>query len=65
MALLAAQQYYVEYSQDFNVDRLGELLPTYIPDFLLQSGRQSSPANKNLEKWLQMVMNAYKKVWKS
>ena len=32
LAMIAAQQYFIEYGQEMYVDRLRELLPHYIPD---------------------------------
>ena len=51
---MAAQQYYVEFGQDLNAERLASLIPNYIPDTLLHG----SGAN---DKWTQMIINAYKK----
>jgi hypothetical protein len=56
LAMIAAQQYYIEYCSDLNVDRLYNLLPSYIPDYCLAS------ADKAIDRWGQLVVQAYKKV---
>lgn len=56
--MLAAQQYYVDYGNDMQVDRLQNMLSNYIPDYMLQNNRQP----KALEKWIQLVLHAYRKV---
>lgn len=55
--MIAAQQYYIEYCSDLNVDRLYNLLPSYIPDYCLAS------ADKAIDRWGQLVVQAYKKVF--
>ncbi|KAJ9583263.1 hypothetical protein L9F63_022396, partial [Diploptera punctata] len=55
LAMIAAQQYYIEYCSDLNVDRLYNLLPSYIPDYCLTS------ADKAVDRWGQLVVQAYKK----
>ena len=37
LAMIAAQQYYIEYGTDINGERLYGLLPNYIPDYCLQT----------------------------
>jgi myosin-7 len=54
LAALAAQQYYVEYGHDLNADRVTSLIPKYVPDVLLQGSGA-------VDKWTQLVINAYKK----
>ncbi|CAF3927592.1 unnamed protein product, partial [Rotaria magnacalcarata] len=54
LAMIAAQQYYIEYSQEMHIDRLRELLPHYIPDNQLVQ-------NKATERWLQIIMHAHKR----
>ena len=54
--MIAAQQYYIEYCSDLNVDRLYNLLPSYIPDYCLAS------TDKAVDRWGQLVVQAYKKV---
>ena len=56
LAMIAAQQYYIEYCSDLSVDRLYNLLPSYIPDYCLTS------ADKAVDRWGQLVVQAYKKV---
>lgn len=56
LAMIAAQQYYIEFGTDMNTDRLFNLLPNYIPDYCLTSG------DKAVERWGQLVIQAYKKV---
>ena len=55
LASLAAQQYYVEYGTDINVQRLQGLLTQYIPDSCLAG-------SGTLERWMVMVLKALKEV---
>ncbi|GLG95789.1 uncharacterized protein GBIM_02686 [Gryllus bimaculatus] len=55
LAMIAAQQYYIEYGADLNVERLLSLLPSYIPDYCLAA------SDKALDRWGQLVVQAYKK----
>ena len=55
LAMIAAQQYYIEYGNDMNEDRLFNLIPNYIPDYCLQR------ENAN-EMWAHLILQAYKKV---
>merc|ERR1719433_2647875 len=52
--MIAAQQYYIEYSTDLNSERLLSLLPNYIPDYCLTG-------DKPLDYWHQLITQAYKK----
>ncbi len=52
--MIAAQQYYIDYGPDMILERLQSLLPSYIPDNCLQSG-------KSLNYWIQGVFNSHKK----
>ncbi len=52
--MIAAQQYYIDYGGDLILDRLQSLLPSYIPDSCLQSG-------KALNYWTHGVLSAFKK----
>jgi myosin-7 len=54
LAMIAAQQYYIEYGPDMHIDRLRELLPHYIPDNQLVQ-------NKATERWLQIVIHTHKR----
>lgn len=56
LAMIAAQQYYIEYGSDIGVDRLLALLPSYIPDYCLTIG------DKSLDRWAQLTIQAMKKV---
>jgi len=49
LAMIAAQQYYIEYGADINMERLLTLLPNYIPDYCLSSG------DKAIERWAQLT----------
>lgn len=55
LAMIAAQQYYIEYSSDMNVERLLTLLPNYIPDYCLTG------VEKAVDRWAALVVQAYKK----
>jgi myosin VIIa len=56
LAMIAAQQYYIDYGDILSQERLQALLPTYcIPDYYLNNG-----SNKVLDKWVMNVMNAHK-----
>ena len=54
LAMIAAQQYYIDYGYDMHMERLQSLLPSYIPDSCLQN-------SKALNYWMQGVMRAHKK----
>ncbi|XP_046401684.1 myosin-VIIa isoform X2 [Ischnura elegans] len=55
LAMIAAQQYYIEYSTDMNTERLYNLLPSYIPDYCL------NVSEKAVDQWAHLVLNAFKK----
>lgn len=55
MAELASQQYFVDYGSEMILERLLNLVPTYIPD------REITPL-RTLEKWAQLAIAAHKKV---
>jgi myosin VIIa len=58
LAMIAAQQYYIDYGDVLNKERLYALLPTYcVPDYYLNNG-----SSKTIDKWIQTIMNAHKKV---
>ena len=52
--MIAAQQYYIDYGQDMNSERLQGLLPDYIPDTNIGGG-------KSLSYWLNGVQGAFRK----
>jgi len=54
--MIAAQQYYIDYSTDLNAERIYSLLPSYIPDYCINNGE------KSLDRWGQLIIMAYKKV---
>ena len=54
LAMIAAQQYYIEYGNDLNEERLFNLIPNYIPDYCLQR-------DNAVEMWHHLVLQAYKK----
>ncbi|ELT99384.1 hypothetical protein CAPTEDRAFT_226057 [Capitella teleta] len=54
LAMIAAQQYYIDYGPDLRIERLQSLLASYIPD-------QSLQANRALNYWTQGVVTAFKK----
>ena len=53
--MIAAQQYYIEYNNDMNGERLMNLLPNYIPDYCLNG-------DKPVEYWHQLITQAFRKV---
>lgn len=55
LAMIAAQQYYIDHGTDLLLDQLIALLPNYIPDYCLQA------SDKSIERWLNHVTNAYSK----
>lgn len=55
--MIAAQQYYIEYGTDMNVERLFTLLQSYIPDYCLTNNE------KSVDRWAQLIVMAYKKVF--
>ncbi|KAF7490609.1 Myosin-VIIa [Sarcoptes scabiei] len=55
LAMIAAQQYYVEFGSDFNAENLNSLIANYVPDHHLHSNE------KSIEKWTNLIIMAYKK----
>ncbi|XP_025836216.1 myosin-VIIa isoform X1 [Agrilus planipennis] len=55
LAMIAAQQYYIEYGLDMNSERLLTLLPNYIPDYCLTG------IEKAVDRWGNLVVQAYRK----
>ncbi|XP_046447605.1 myosin-VIIa-like isoform X1 [Daphnia pulex] len=55
LAMIAAQQYFIEYGSDISIDRLLTLLPNYIPDYCLSTG------DKAIDRWAQLTVAALKK----
>lgn len=51
--MIAAQQYYIDYGQDFSMDRLQGLLPDYIPDTHIGG-------SKSLNFWQNKVQGAFR-----
>ncbi|XP_015500805.1 unconventional myosin-VIIa isoform X2 [Parus major] len=54
LAELASQQYYVDYGSEMVLERLLNLIPSYIPD-------REITASKTVEKWAQLIIAAHKK----
>uniref|UniRef100_A0A8B9CES6 Myosin VIIA n=1 Tax=Anser brachyrhynchus TaxID=132585 RepID=A0A8B9CES6_9AVES len=54
LAELASQQYYVDYGSEMVLERLLNLIPSYIPD-------REITASKTVEKWSQLIIAAHKK----
>ena len=55
LAMIAAQQYFIEFGTDMNSERLMNLLPNYIPDYCLTG-------EKPVDHWHQLIIQAFKKV---
>ncbi|XP_055389301.1 myosin-VIIa isoform X2 [Condylostylus longicornis] len=55
LAMIAAQQYFIEYGTDLSMDRLFTLLPNFIPDYCLTG------VEKAMDRWAALVLQAYKK----
>ncbi len=55
LAMIAAQQYYIEYNTDISTERLYSLIPNFIPDYCL------SGIEKAMDRWASLVLQAYKK----
>ncbi|XP_055853290.1 myosin-VIIa [Episyrphus balteatus] len=55
LAMIAAQQYFIEYGTDMSMERLFTLLPNFIPDFCLTG------VEKAIDRWAALVLQAYKK----
>src|SRR6218665_4164380 len=53
--MIAAQQYYVEFGPDFRPEHLSTMIGNYIPDYFIHAN------DKSIEKWLTLVLNAYRK----
>jgi len=56
LAMIAAQQYYVDYGTELNADKLNSAMTSYIPDFCLNS------SDKSPERWTQLVTTAFRRV---
>lgn len=56
LAMIAAQQYYVDYGTELHADKLNSAMTSYIPDFCLNS------SDKSPEKWTQLVTSAFRRV---
>ncbi|XP_053826112.1 unconventional myosin-VIIa isoform X6 [Vidua macroura] len=54
LAELSSQQYYVDYGSEMVLERLLNLIPSYIPD-------REITASKTVEKWAQLIIAAHKK----
>ncbi|KAK2172331.1 hypothetical protein NP493_972g00051 [Ridgeia piscesae] len=54
LAMIAAQQYYIDYGSDMMLERMQSLLPSYIPDSSLHG-------TKSLNYWIQGVSNCFRK----
>lgn len=55
LAMIAAQQYYIENGDQLILEKLVESLPHYIPDHCLQANE------KSVERWASLIVSAYKK----
>uniref|UniRef100_A0A1B0D0B9 Myosin class i heavy chain n=1 Tax=Phlebotomus papatasi TaxID=29031 RepID=A0A1B0D0B9_PHLPP len=55
LAMIAAQQYYIEYGNDMAMERLFTLLPNFIPDYCLTG------VEKAMDRWAALVLQAYKR----
>lgn len=55
LAMIAAQQYFIEYGTDMSMERLFTLLPNFIPDYCLTG------IEKAMDRWAALVLQAYKK----
>lgn len=55
LAMIAAQQYYIEFNTDMSMERLFSLIPNFIPDYCLTG------IEKAMDRWATLVLQAYKK----
>ncbi|ODN02660.1 Myosin-VIIa [Orchesella cincta] len=55
LAMIAAQQYYVDYGTELHSDKLNSAMTSYIPDFCLNS------SDKSPERWTQLVTTAFRR----
>ena len=55
LAMLAAQQYFVDWGTNMTSDQLSKHLPQYIPDFCIT-------VDKPITYWTQLTLKAYEKV---
>ena len=56
LAIITAQQYFVEHGTNLQPEKLTLALNNYIPDFSLNS------SDKSLERWAQLVTTAFRRV---
>jgi len=47
LAVISAQQYYVDYGLELSIDRLSSLLPSYLPDSYIET-------QKDINYWIQV-----------
>jgi len=59
LAMIAAQQYYVDNGQELQSEKLSTALTNYIPDFSLNS------SDRSVEKWANLVTTAFRRVCSS
>ena len=58
LAMLAAQQYYVEFGTDFREDKLRTNLASYIPDYCVSDGDKSLDKSvQGLRNLLELLLN--------
>lgn len=55
LAMIAAQQYYIDFGDELIPEKLITALPNYIPDHCFANNE------KSIERWANLVANAYKK----
>lgn len=55
LAMIAAQQYYVEFNIDIQADRMRTLVPQYIPEHYIQGG------DAEIELWAQNIAAALRR----
>ncbi|CAG2105840.1 unnamed protein product, partial [Medioppia subpectinata] len=55
LAMISAQQYFIEFGEDIKTDKLVSVLTNYIPDHCLQTN------DKSVEKWANLIIAANKK----
>ena len=59
---IAAKQYYIEYGREMIIDRLLDLLPSYLPENQLLVNRGSADKQRASERWATMIQHSHRNV---
>lgn len=57
--MIAAQQYFIEYGRNMEMSRLVELVPTYIPDYMIAA----RGSKRDIHGWAKEIGKAFGKAY--